>query len=360
MISVETERRTKNVLVALAGGERGLENSRDRLCRIPDFSPLSAFERVDRNGSGGVNAGELQDFLRDNGIHHVTLTELDHLVAYFDSNGNKTLDNQEFFAMFLPCEDNFLRDTALARPSVRVLRFDRLPSDIEFQMAKVLEQEIDLQRSLEVLKADLEMVPEYNANSVFNFIDTNKSGTVSTDEVSLFLKRAGYYATDLESLAIIRRLDSDGNSMISYSEFAEFMRRLIPAPRPVAVPVSSYVPVSAYEPYVPRYTSPYYYSRYYPYRSLYDPLPAYRSYYDPLYSYVPSYLRSSYAPYVRTSVSPAVYSSPVKTTKIGDTTIIESPSGTTAYTSSSPVRTVVSPYYDRSYISPYTGRVISY
>ena len=209
--------------------------------------------------------------------------------------------------MFLPCEDNFLRDTALARPSVRVLKFDRLPSDIEFQMARIIEAEIDLQRSLETLKADLELVPEYNANSVFNFIDTNKSGTISTDEVSLFLKRAGYFATDLESLAIIRRLDTDGNSMISYSEFAEFMRRLIPAPRPQVV--STYVP-----PYVPTYSyvspyySPYYYSRYYPYRSYYSS--AYRSIYDPIYSYVPSYSR---------------YASPVKTTKIGDTTIIESP-----------------------------------
>jgi hypothetical protein len=71
--------------------------------------------------------------------------------------------------------------------------------------------------------------------------------------------------------------------MISYSEFAEFMRRLIPAPRPVDVPL----PLSIYVLYAPRYTSLYYVNKFYPYRSLYDPLPAYRSYYDPLYSYVP-------------------------------------------------------------------------
>jgi hypothetical protein len=59
MISVETERRVKNLLVALAGGERGLEASRDRLCRVPDFSPLSAFERVDRNAGGNVSTYEL-------------------------------------------------------------------------------------------------------------------------------------------------------------------------------------------------------------------------------------------------------------------------------------------------------------
>lgn len=194
------------------------------------------------------------------------------------------------------------------------------------------------------MKADLEILPEYNANSVFNFIDTNKSGTVSTDEVALFLKRAGYYATDLEALAVIRRIDTDADSTISYSEFADFMRRLIPAPRPVAV-----------DPYIPRYYPSYLYSRYPYYSRYYSPYYwPYRSYYDPLFSYVPSY--NPYVPaLVRTSVAPA---SPVKTTKIGNTTIIESPSRTTAYTSS-PVRLSASPL-DRSYISPYTGRVIYY
>jgi hypothetical protein len=206
-------------------------------------------------------------------------------------------------------------------------------------MAGIIESEIELQRSLESLKADLEILPEYTALSVFNFIDTNKSGTVTTDEIALFLKRAGYYATDLEALAVIRRIDTDADSTINVSEFTDFMRRLIPAPRPVPLAVDPYVPryypsyLSYRYPYYSRYYSPYYYP--------------FRSYYDPLYTYVPSYLRTSLAA-----------ASPVKTTKIGNTTFIESPSRTTAYTSS-PVRTSASPL-DRSYISPYTGRVIYY
>lgn len=254
--------------------------------------------------------------------------------------------------MFLPCEDNFLRDTALNRPSVRVLKYDRLPLDIEAQLAAIIESEIELQRSLESLKADLELLPEYNANSVFNFIDTNKNGSVSTDEVALFLRRAGYYATDLEALAVIRRIDTNADSSISYSEFADFMRLLVPAPRPLPLAV----PVSAY---VPSYYPSYLYSRYPYYSRYYSPLYPYRSIYDPLYSYastyVPSYVRTTVPSYVRTSVSPA---SPVKTTKIGNTTIIESPSRSTAYTYASPVRT--SAALDRSYVSPYTGRVIYY
>ena len=41
----------------------------------------------------------------------------------------------------------------------------------------------------------------------------------------------------MELLAIIRRIDTDGNARINYSEFAEFVRPLVPGPRPV-----TYVP----------------------------------------------------------------------------------------------------------------------
>lgn len=46
--------------------------------------------------------------------------------------------------MFLPCEDNFLRNVTLDRPSGRVGRYDHLPRDIELAITAVIEGEIDL------------------------------------------------------------------------------------------------------------------------------------------------------------------------------------------------------------------------
>jgi Ca2+-binding EF-hand superfamily protein len=43
----------------------------------------------------------------------------------------------------LPCEDNFLRNTTLERPSHRVGTYDYLPRDIEIGLATVIEREID-------------------------------------------------------------------------------------------------------------------------------------------------------------------------------------------------------------------------
>lgn len=46
--------------------------------------------------------------------------------------------------MLLPCEDNFLRNTTMSRPSHRVGRYDYLPRDIEIALASTIEQEIDM------------------------------------------------------------------------------------------------------------------------------------------------------------------------------------------------------------------------
>jgi len=48
------------------------------------------------------------------------------------------------------------------------------------------------------------------------------------------LRQNGHYASEMELLAIIRRIDTDGDACIIYSEFAEFVRPAIPVPRSVS------------------------------------------------------------------------------------------------------------------------------
>ena len=75
MLGLEAQRRLKNFFAAVADGERDLEAARCRLCNIPDFAPRAAFSRVDRDCSATVSNGEICNFLRDNGIHHVSESE---------------------------------------------------------------------------------------------------------------------------------------------------------------------------------------------------------------------------------------------------------------------------------------------
>lgn len=91
MIGYETERRLKNFLVAIGDGEQLLEKARQRLCEIRDFSPESAFQRIDRDGNIYISSFELLNYLRDNNIFSVSEAECYRLVKFFDSDEDSRL-----------------------------------------------------------------------------------------------------------------------------------------------------------------------------------------------------------------------------------------------------------------------------
>jgi Ca2+-binding EF-hand superfamily protein len=125
--------------------------------------------------------------------------------------------------MVLPCEDNLLRKITQERPSYRVSRYDFLPRDIENALASVIEKEIDLQRRLDLLKGDLDIRYDYSTYAAFKSVDKYSEGFINTYNLGLFLKNNGYYANEREILAIIRRIDTDGDAKLSYSEFSDFL-----------------------------------------------------------------------------------------------------------------------------------------
>jgi len=233
MLGYESERRIASFLIAVGQGERDTEFARSRLCMIPDFAPNSAFQRIDRDGCTQVSNMELNNFLRDNGVYHVSDSEMQTLVEFFDTNGNRRLDFQEVLQTMLPCEDNGLRNRTLDRPARYVGRFDRLPTDIELGIVSVLEKEIQMQRRLESLKRELESRPyDYNIGSAFRAIDRYNMGRIDSMQLGTFLRANGHYLPEMELIAIIRRFDTDGDAVISYGEFSDFMRPAFPSPTP--------------------------------------------------------------------------------------------------------------------------------
>jgi Ca2+-binding EF-hand superfamily protein len=330
MLSYEGERRLRNFLVAVGDGERDLEFARARLCSISDFVPRAAFQRVDRNASGTVDSIELVNYLNSNGIYHVSESEAYNLVSFFDSDGNKRLTYDEFVQMFLPCEDNYLRDRTTIRAAPTVLAHEVLPRDIESAMCDVIEKEIALQRRLESLKSDLGVLLDYTAYAAFNTIERfTRSGVLNTVNIGDFLRSQGHYASEVELVAIVRRIDTNGDCTITAGEWAEFVRPLggvktvyasparttstrysspvrtsaslnksfsverkstyvpaSPSPRVYVSPTRRYYDPYWYDLYYPSYT---YYSRYYPYTSPY--------YYYP-YRYRDSYWSPSLGRYV--------------------------------------------------------------
>ena len=138
-----------------------------------------------------------------------------------------------FLQMLLPCTDNLLRNITLDRPSFRVGRFDSLPYDIERALVEIIEKEVDLQRRLDILKRDLEIRYDYSTLSAYRAVDKYNDGRIDTFNLGSFLRGCGHYATETELLAIVRRVDTDGDARLSYAEFAEFLRSSNPPSRSV-------------------------------------------------------------------------------------------------------------------------------
>lgn len=94
-------------------------------------------------------------------------------------------------------------------------------------MVEVIAKEIDLQRRLEGLKSDLSACLDYSAFSAFNSVERfTRAGCVDTVSLGEFLRTQGHFASETELVAIIRRIDTNGDSTISSGELAEFLRPL--------------------------------------------------------------------------------------------------------------------------------------
>ena len=149
---------------------------------------------------------------------------------FFDSNSNRQLDATEFSHIILPCEDNDVRKVILDRnqENARVGKNQRLSVAIENGLTKILQGEISLQRTLEKLKQDLAYHVDYTPAAAFRTIDGNSNElaptrVIDTGNMDRFLRSHGHIATDLELLAIIRRMDTNGSMTIDLEEFEVFL-----------------------------------------------------------------------------------------------------------------------------------------
>jgi hypothetical protein len=141
----------------------------------------------------------------------------------------------------------------------------------------------------------------------FHMVD-NYQGQIDTANLDTFLRSAGHTSTDLELLAIIRRMDADGDATVTFTEWADFLREIPALAKPEPLP--SYL---GYYGHYPSYLSRYGcwpYSTYLPstryshlpYTHSYANWPSYshyRPYYTPLsYSHrvAPRYTHTTYEP----------------------------------------------------------------
>jgi Ca2+-binding EF-hand superfamily protein len=73
-------------------------------------------------------------------------------------------------------------------------------------------------------RAILEGEEDYKFEHAFEAVDRCRAGHINIDNLGNFLAKGRPRGTDIELLAIIRRIDKDGDARLNFDEFAEFMR----------------------------------------------------------------------------------------------------------------------------------------
>ena len=83
-----------------------------------------------------------------------------------------------------------------------------------------------------ILKRELELRYDYSSMAAYRSVDRYNDGRINTFNMGTFLRQCGHYASETELLAIVRRIDTDGDAQLSYAEFADYIRSTNPPIRP--------------------------------------------------------------------------------------------------------------------------------
>lgn len=75
-----------------------------------------------------------------------------------------------------------------------------------------------------MLKRELEVRYDFSPYAAFKTIDRCCGGAITSCNLTQFLRGQGYYPTEREVLAIIRRMDTSCAASVSYSDFSDFLR----------------------------------------------------------------------------------------------------------------------------------------
>ncbi len=120
--------------------------------------------------------------------------------------------------MLLPREDDQLRTQIISRDTYKVK--SALPSDVESLLARLIQREAEAYARIEKTKQTLASRYDFAVLVAFTAIDSEHSHAVGVDSVLKYMNKhgVGHYA---DAVSFVRRLDSDLDCKLSYTEFME-------------------------------------------------------------------------------------------------------------------------------------------
>ena len=212
MISRETETKLSELFLSISTRENEIELSRYELSKHKDFDTILSFQYLDKLNLNSLSPSDIQSFL-DKFHFYCVQSETYSLIRQYDNNKNGRLGYTEFLQLVLPSTNPGFRELALARRGVR-------SSEVEYLLVKLIQQEILYHRSLESIKRDLVSKADFNLLECFKVINFRGESSLTRAALTEFLRKFKAI-TEQDIDAIFRRLDNDGDSVLSYLEFVD-------------------------------------------------------------------------------------------------------------------------------------------
>ena len=207
-------------LYYLSQYESEIESNRIILCSNPACAVQTCFNLVDRLGLGYLSIHTIQDFLDKHEILHSPSSVL-ALIAQYTVGPDTFLTVNEFKHLLLPSTSPGLLESVVSRVGQG---HGQGTGEIEYLLGKLFGKEVELQRSLEGRRRELYSRFDFSSVSAFEAIDWRRRGFIDRAAIFEYCKRNGRVLGAEDIDAILRRVDLDGDELLSFSELCEYIR----------------------------------------------------------------------------------------------------------------------------------------
>ena len=212
MLTPPSERLLHHLLCLTLSSELSIDSARLSLCRLPYFSLFSLHRHISLPSQSSFSATRLKDFATDLGVE-VSERDARAAVRQFDSRGTGQIEVEDLAQMVLPATDQAVRRKVLDRPC------GQISYPILVSLRLLLSLEFAYQREFRSVLLSLAQQSDFSLISCFSVLADPKIDRITTNSMSVFMRKHGTETDFVEIDAIFRRIDNGGTEEIPFESF---------------------------------------------------------------------------------------------------------------------------------------------
>ena len=211
-LSEDTKNLLSRILLALAEGEKKVEDARKELASEDNYDIQAIFRALDSNKDNRITPKDIQKYLVDHQLE-VNLIEVKLLILFYDQDHSFTLTYGEIFKIVHPGKQ---------MPRLpKYVRDEEINVRVDSKLYSLLEQEIIMARIVLALLDEIKHKSDFDIHLAFHYL--KYYACITGDSINSFLNNCGFRPTAGDVRAMVRRLDINKDDIIDFCEFHAFI-----------------------------------------------------------------------------------------------------------------------------------------